>query len=107
MEPNNDAEDRVAPTMAPYFPEYDVRTLDLQSDAAVIIERTLEYGAWSDVRWLVARFGTARIRQAIQERGARHLTPRAFAYWRIVFDVDTWRVHPWPDVAAALWCQRG
>ena len=37
----------------PHFQEYyDVQTLSLDRDANLIIQRTLEHGAWAEVRWL-------------------------------------------------------
>lgn len=39
----------------PHFKEYDVRTLNLDREVSLIIQRTLEYGTWDEVRWL---FGT-------------------------------------------------
>ncbi len=44
----------------PYFQEYDVRTLDLDRDANLIIQRTLEYGTWDEVRWLFRTYGGPR-----------------------------------------------
>jgi hypothetical protein len=57
----------------PHFQEYDVRTLDLDRDANLIIQRTLEYGTWDEVRWLFRTYGGPRIRTFVQERGERLL----------------------------------
>jgi len=89
--------------MAPFFQEYDFAALDVERDATIIIDRTLEHGDPTDVRWLLGHYGADRIRRHVQERGARHLSPRAFAFWRLVLDIHLGKAHPWPDMACALW----
>ena len=39
-------------SLHPYFQEYDVKTLDIDRDANLIIQRTLEFGTWDEVRWV-------------------------------------------------------
>jgi len=39
--------------LRPHFQEYDLSSLDLDRDADLIIQRTLEYGTWDEIRWLV------------------------------------------------------
>ncbi|MFB0534566.1 MAG: hypothetical protein ACETWR_06260 [Anaerolineae bacterium] len=46
----------------PYFQEYDPRTLDLDYDANLIMQRTLEHGTWDEVRWLFGTYGGPRVR---------------------------------------------
>jgi len=38
--------------LRPYFQEYHSHSLDLDRDANLIIQRTLEYGTWDEVRGL-------------------------------------------------------
>lgn len=90
-------------TLAPYFQEYDFDALDLERDAVTIIERTLEHGDQSEVIWLFQHYGEDRVRQVVRERGARHLAPQTFAFWRLILDISDWRPHPWAEAAAALW----
>lgn len=94
-------------SLAPLFQEYDLQRLDLERDASLIIERTLEGGSQAEVQWLFQRYGEDRVREAVRDRGARHLSARAFNFWRLVLDVDDWRPHPWPEMADALWGGRG
>ena len=90
-------------TLSPYFQEYDFDTLDLERDAVIIIERILQHGNQSEVIWLFQHYGEDVVRHAVQERGARHLAPQTFAFWRLILDIDTWQPHPWPEAAAAMW----
>lgn len=94
-------------SLAPFFQEYEFSHLDPDRDATIIIDRTLEYGNREEIRWLFRRYGIERVRRAVQERGARHLSPRSFTYWRLVLGIDTWRPHPWPQAAHVLWGNRG
>jgi hypothetical protein len=87
----------------PLLQEYDLEQLDLERHAVTIIERTLEHGNQAEVRWLLCTYGVDRVREVIRSRGARQLTPRAFAFWRLVLDVTAWQRHPWPEAARALW----
>jgi hypothetical protein len=56
--------------LRPHFQEYDPRTLDLERDANLIIQRTLEYGTWDEVRWLFGTYSGLRIRTFVRERVA-------------------------------------
>ena len=46
--------------LVPYFQEYDPAALNLQGDADLILQRTLEYGTWEEVRWLFGIYGARR-----------------------------------------------
>lgn len=47
----------------------------------VVIERVMERGLWSDMRWLLASFGRARLREFLTLRGHRVLPPRELRFW--------------------------
>ena len=36
--------------LRPHFQEYDLQSLDLDRDADLINQRTLEYGVWDEIR---------------------------------------------------------
>lgn len=94
-------------SLAPFFPEYAPGSLDLEAAAAVIVERTLQHGNQAEIRWLFATYGEDRVAAVVRERGARHLGARAFAFWRLVLGIETWRRHPWGDATSVLWGNRG
>jgi len=93
--------------MAPFFQEYHFEGLDAERDAAIILERTLEHGTRADVRWLLTHYGVPRVLAFVRDHGARHLSRRAFAFWRLVLALDSWRPHPWGEVVDAVWPSRG
>lgn len=64
--------------LRPYFQEYDPGSLHLDRDATLIIQRTLEYGTWDEVRWLFCTYGGAHIRAFVRDRGERLLSRVTF-----------------------------
>jgi len=87
----------------PHFQEYDVRILDLDRDANLIIQRTLEYGDWDEVRWLFGTYGGSRIRTFVRERGERLLSCVTFNYWRKLLGIHQWRLWPFPTAKGEVW----
>ena len=87
----------------PHFQEYDVHALDIDHDANLIIQRTLEYGTWDEVRWLFRTYGGLRICTFVQERGERLLSRVTFNYWRKLLGVHEWRRWPFPTAKGEVW----
>jgi hypothetical protein len=93
----------IPPGLRPYFQEYDIQTLDLQRDANLIIQRTLEFGTWEEVRWLFEALGARRIRIFLRQYGERWLKPVTFNYWRKLMRIRKWRHSPFPTPKGELW----
>ncbi|MBC7250488.1 MAG: hypothetical protein H5T62_09405 [Anaerolineae bacterium] len=74
-------------SLRPYFQEYTLEKLDPERDAFTIIERTLAFGCQPEVRWLFARYGRERVRQA----GSALLSRRRFRLWVNYLDVRNYR----------------
>ncbi len=89
--------------LRPHFQEYDLHALDLERDADLVIQRTMEYGTWDEVRWLFATYGGARIRTFVQERGERLLSRVTFNYWRKLLAIRRWQRSPFPTAAEEVW----
>ena len=89
-------------SLKPFFQEYDLKELHLRRHADLIIQRTLEFGNWDEIRWLFQAYGRIRIRRFIREHGERWLSPVTFNYWRKLLGVHKWdsvpfeRVMQWP-----------
>lgn len=90
-------------SLAPHFQEYDFSALDVSHDADLIIQRTLEYGTWDEVRWLFGTYGGKRIRTFVRERGERWLSKATFNYWRKLLRIKRWRRSPFPTARGELW----
>jgi hypothetical protein len=93
----------IPPGLQPYFQEYDVLALDLQRDANLIIQRTLEFGTWEEVRWVFRALGSERVRVFLRQYGERWLNPVSFHYWRKLLRVRTWRHSPFPTAKGEVW----
>ncbi len=87
----------------PHFQEYDPAQLDLERDADLIIQRTLEFGTWDEVRWLFAVCGKQRIGAFLRERGERLLSQVTFNYWRKLLGIKKWQASPFPTAKGELW----
>ena len=86
-----------------HFQEYDPSILDLDHDANLIIQRTLEYGTWDEVRWLFSTYGRPRIRTFVRGRGERMLSRVTFNYWRRLLGVRRWRRSPFSTAQGEVW----
>jgi hypothetical protein len=93
----------IPPGLKPYFQEYDTTQLDLNRDANLILQRTLEFGTWDELRWLFSVYSVKRIRTFLSEHGERWLKPVTFNYWRKLLHLRKWKKHPFADIAWELW----
>lgn len=100
---NATATSNIPTGLHPYFQEYDVTALDLRRDANLVIQRTLEFGAWEEVRWLFGALGSRRIRRFVREYGERWLEPVTFNYWRKLLRIRKWRRSPFPTAREEIW----
>jgi hypothetical protein len=89
--------------LLPYFQEYNVKNLDGQRDANLILQRTLEFGTWEEIRWLFSTYGSARIRTFLRQYGERWLKPANFHYWRKLLRIRKWRHSPFEIHKGELW----
>lgn len=94
---------QIPTSLKPHFQEYDLASLDGQQDAALIMQRTLEYGTWEEVRWLFRQYGKAPIRSFVRERGERMLSPVTFNYWRKLLGIRRWTHSPFPTDPDEVW----
>lgn len=89
--------------LEPYFQEYDTSQLDLARDANLVIQRTLEFGTWEEIRWLFETYRSKRIRLFVREHGQRWLKPVTFHYWCKLLRIRKWKATPFPTVKGELW----
>lgn len=93
----------IPPGLWPHFQEYDPDRLDMKRDADLIIQRTLEFGTWNEVRWLFAAYGRQRIAAFLRQWGERQLSPVTFNYWRKLLGISNWQTSPFPTAKGELW----
>ena len=75
-------------TLAPFFQEYDIAMLNLQTDSATIIERALRYGSRAELKWLFAEFSRAQICDWVRQWGAFALPAPHLSFWRLLLEIE-------------------
>jgi len=78
----------VPQSLAPFFQEYDLAQFDLQRSAATIIERVLQYGNRSEIRWLFQVYPRERIKAWARRWGAYALPEPHLTFWKLVLGVS-------------------
>ena len=84
------------------FPEYRFAQMGPETHASVVIERILEKGSWSQLRWLFAVYGEPWVAAWVARHGFRLLSPRSFALWRLVLGVEKYHAPEWAQEAREL-----
>jgi len=74
-------------TLAPFFQEYDLAKLNLQTDSHTIIERALQFGNRTEIKWLFTTYSTEQITAWIKRFGKEKLPQPHRIFWQIVLEV--------------------
>lgn len=80
--------DAVPLSLAPFFQEYDLTRLDVIRSANTIIERVLQYGNRSELRWLFEHYSKEQIRAWVEQWGSFGLSEPHLSFWRLVLGVE-------------------
>jgi hypothetical protein len=75
-------------TLAPFFQEYDLASLDPQTAAALIFERTLQYGDRAELHWLFVQYTRIQIRDWVRHFGKERLPQPHLNFWQIVLEIQ-------------------
>ncbi len=74
-------------TLAPFFQEYDIAKLNMQTDSNTIIERALQFGNRTELRWLFLVYSREQITAWVTRFGKDKLPQPHRAFWQIVLEV--------------------
>ena len=77
----------IPPTLAPFFQEYDFAKLNPQKDSHTIIERALQFGNRSEIRWLFTVYPQEQIVSWVRKFGKDKLPQPHRIFWQVVLDV--------------------
>lgn len=77
----------IPPTLAPFFQEYEFSKMSPQKDSHTIIERTLQFGNRSEIRWLFTVYSTEQITTWVKRFGKDKLPQPHRAFWQIVLEI--------------------
>jgi len=75
-------------SLAPFFQEYDLARLNPKKDSFTIIERTLQYGNRSELRWLFATYPHAQITDWVKHFGKDRLPQPHRTFWQIILEIN-------------------
>jgi len=75
-------------SLAPFFQEYDIATLNPQKDSHTIIERVLQYGNRKEIRWLFDIYPEGKLKEWVQSWSKDKLPELHRTFWRIVLEVS-------------------
>ena len=75
-------------SLAPFFQEYDVDSLDSDQAASTIIERTLRYGSRAELRWLFVRYPRPVIADWVHRWGRYALPAPHLAFWKLLLQLE-------------------
>ncbi len=63
-------------------------TVDTETHAPFVIERILEYGSLTAVRWVLKTYGAERLRRFLRERGVRTLSRKTLSFWALQLGIE-------------------
>jgi hypothetical protein len=76
----------IPPSLAPFFQEYDITRLNPEKDSFTIIERTLQFGNRSELRWLFTAYSRDQVTDWIKHFGEDRLPQPHLMFWQIVLE---------------------
>jgi excisionase family DNA binding protein len=71
-----------------YFPEYEVKELNLGRHSHLVLSRILEHGSLADLKWIRSRLDRKQIVEFLRRDGQRLLSPRAIRFWCLYYGVE-------------------
>lgn len=75
-------------TLAPFFQEYDIAKLNPQVDSHTIIERILQFGNRTELRWLFKTYSQEQITDWVKKYANDKLPQPHCAFWKIILEVE-------------------
>jgi len=78
----------IPPSLAPFFQEYDLSLLNPEKDSFTIIERTLQFGNRSELRWLFTIYSLKQIRDWVRYFGKDCLPQPHLNFWQLILDIN-------------------
>jgi hypothetical protein len=74
-------------TLAPFFQEYDIAKLNLQTDSHTIIERILQFGNRAELHWLFNTYQQEQITEWVIRFGKDKLPQPHRTFWQIILEI--------------------
>lgn len=75
-------------TLTPFFQEYNFDQLSPEQDSHTIIERVLQYGNRTELRWLFSVYSKEQITDWIRQFGKEKLPQPHRIFWQMVLEIN-------------------
>ena len=75
-------------SLAPFFQEYDIASINPETDSFTIIERTLQFGNREELRWLFETYSREQITSWVRHFGKDRLPQPHRRFWEIILDIS-------------------
>jgi hypothetical protein len=75
-------------TLIPFFQEYNFEKLSPERDSHTIIERVLQYGNRTELRWLFSVYSKEQITAWVRQFGKEKLPQPHRTFWLVVLDIN-------------------
>ena len=75
-------------TLTPFFQEYNLAALNPQKDSHTIIERILQFGNRSEIRWLFDTYSQDEIKTWVKRYGNTKLPQPHRTFWQVILDIQ-------------------
>ena len=86
---------RLPAMLRPLFWDYDFETLIWERDRDLVTARILALGTWEAVTWLRSRLGDRALRDWIERRQGRGLSPQQLRFWELILGLPHRQVNAW------------
>src|SRR4029453_5791484 len=86
---------RLPALLGPFFLDHDFKTLTWDDDRDLIKARVLASGTWEAITWLRALLGDQALREWIERRRGRGLSPRQLRFWELMLNLSHRQVNAW------------
>ena len=75
-------------SLTPFFQEYDIKKLTPERDSHTIIERVLQFGNRTEIKWLFAVYTETEITSWVRQFGRDKLLQPHRTFWQIILDTN-------------------
>ncbi len=78
---------QIPSSLSPFFQEYNFSKLNPVKDSYTIIERVLQFGNRSEIRWLFSTYSQEEVKKWVKHFGKERLPQPHRTFWQIILEV--------------------
>ncbi len=85
-------------SLRPFFQDCVFESVNPETDAFTVIERTLSCGNRRELRWLFHRYPRRQLAAFVRDAGWWRIPPHRFYYWLNLFGITDYRQSDYPRI---------